>query len=827
MRASLDSRSAFCGLVASLVLVGCSGSSEQAVTPPPLLGADAGVSRTVKVDAAVTGGARDSTGVATTGEDTAMDGGVGDGADGVTTEGDGGSAFSGDAAGDGVDGAGDGVDAAPLLPSITVTIDPASLVPPGDGGVSDTLIVPASSGPKPTVSVTVVSNSGDLRSDDVSSVTALLKDPATGTTVASVKPARSETDSAPESNTTRFIFSGVPLDLSKVPTGTYDLVVTATTVGGVSASTKLTLWVDSGPTVVVKSPTAGGYYKGSAPVEVDATQPVFAITLVTMAVGQGDAVPLTQTSQGVYKGTIDFNSFTPPLDGDQLVTFRAYDENGVETDVALHFVSDNTGPSITATEPPIGKMIGSVITISATVHDNAGVDASSVVAVVGNGDRTFEVTLAQKTTGGDFYSNLFDTTKLPSYQLFPTISFRARDVLGNESNVSYELSLDNTPPTIDLNPPMMRMVNNEGQCSWAFDPVGPDAVDDGDLVTQLFDVRVMAEDNGNTPLTGTTDFVPIGGVDQGNVQLLILSNTSRPLVVDTSDPPDGLCDDINPDLVPTTKPQTDTDAQVMNMVPISPHQGADFSPEPNAPCPTGGSSPPEPDSFCGTTINLSKAQYDNSTPPTAHCYAMTEVLSYAGSLPSVYTIGPIVPSDRLQCAGRQFDATNNLKDGWACLAATASDTLGNKQVSRPIRVCVWVNSPASTACPDFKPLTAVVLSDPAEIDTSAPLVGPGGAALQANDEVVVSGVVGVSGINRRWKVTPLDSSGMRFSLQGAHSAGGASVPVKAGHVVPVAAMPDCTGTVIKGGTDGGLPVVDYTKPCKQWADFVPGDLRPY
>jgi hypothetical protein len=663
-----------------------------------------------------------------------------------------------------------------------------------------------------------------MRSDDVSSVTGLLEDPATRATVASVKPARSGTDSAPESNITRFIFSGVPLDLSKVPTGAYVLVVTATTVGGASASTEVALWVDTGPVVEVKSPTEGGYYKGSAPVEVSATQPVFAITLVTMAIGQRDPVPLTETSTGVYKGTIDFNSFSPPLEGDQLATFHAYDVNGTETKVVRHFVSDDTGPEISSTVPALGKMIGSVTTISATVRDPAGVDTSSVVAVVGNGDRTFSVTLVPQKTGGDSYANLFDTTKLPAYQIFPTISFRARDILGNESTVSYELALDNTPPTIDLDPPMLRRVSSEGYCSWAFDPVGPDAVDDGDLVTQLFDVRVLAEDNGNTPLTGTPDFVPIGGVDQGNVQLFILSNTSRPLVVDTSDPPDGFCDDINPDLAPTTKPQTDNDAQVVNMLPISPHRGADFSPEPNAPCTTGVGSPPDPGSFCGTTFNLSKAQFDPRN-STAHCYAMTEVLSYVSILPSVYTIGPIV-NDGLQCAGHQFDASNNLKDGWACLAATASDTLGNKQVSRPIRICVMATL-SSTACAEFKSVAAVVLSDPVEIDTSVPLVGTGGAALQANDEVVVSAVVGVSGINRRWKVTPLDDSGMRFSLQGAHGAGGAaSIPVQ-GRVVPVAAMPDCTGTVIKAATDGGLPLVDYTKPCKQFSNFVAGELRPY
>jgi hypothetical protein len=40
-------------------------------------------------------------------------------------------------------------------------------------------------------------------------------------------------------------------------------------------------------------------------------------------------------------------------------------------------------------------------------------------------------------------------------------------------------------------------------------------------------------------------------------------------------------------------------------------------------------------------------------------------------------------------------------------------------------------------------------------------------------------------------------------------------------------MPDCTGTVIKAATDGGLPLVDYTKPCKQFSNFVAGELRPY
>jgi hypothetical protein len=201
---------------------------------------------------------------------------------------------------------------------------------------------------------------------------------------------------------------------------------------------------------------------------------------------------------------------------------------------------------------------------------------------------------------------------------------------------------------------------------------------------------------------------------------------------------------------------------------------------------------------------------------------MTEVLGYAGNLPSVYTIGPIV-GDGLQCAGRQFDASNNLKDGWACLAVVASDTLGNKQVSRPIRICV-VATLSSTACSDFKPLAGIVLSDPVEIQTSDPLV-VGTTALAENDEVIVSGVLGLGGLNRRWKVKPLDDTGTHFALLGSHGVGGGSL-AGSGRVVPVAAMPDCTGTVVKG-TDAGSPVVDATKHCTQWSSFGPAEMRAY
>jgi hypothetical protein len=203
--------------------------------------------------------------------------------------------------------------------------------------------------------------------------------------------------------------------------------------------------------------------------------------------------------------------------------------------------------------------------------------------------------------------------------------------------------------------------------------VGPDAIDDRSVVTQLFDIRARIEDEGNSPLTGTSDFIPISGVEASTVKLLILDDTSRPLVVDTSDPPDGICDAVNPDLVPTTVPQSAKDAQLLGMVPLSPNAGSgDFSPMTGVACSGNEASPKL---LCDTTYNAAKGR------------GMTYSLGYAGNLPSIWTIAPIV-TDGLQCAGRQFDSSNNLKDGWACVAVVASDGLGNKQVSRPIRICV-------------------------------------------------------------------------------------------------------------------------------------------
>ncbi|MBN2575554.1 MAG: hypothetical protein JXP73_13400 [Deltaproteobacteria bacterium] len=657
-------------------------------------------------------------------------------------------------AGDGVAGA---LDVAP--PSIVKVAILAPAAGAGvDGGGAAAVVIAAADRLAPTVRVEVQSQGGDPTLDVIEQVKAeLLDEEGKGAVSAVLNQTQYEVVS--ESATKISFYGDTPVDLSKVNGGFYDLRVTAATAGGVIASAELPVYVDCGPVISFLRPADGVFVKGSLVVTAIVTDSRSQLVLVEISVGQVKLDPSVVLSNGAqYTVTLDFGSFNPPLDGPQTVTVTAQNANGNVSLATRRFTVDNEGPAITGTKPAMGELIGTLIPLQAQVTDPAGVMEGSVIAVVAHGDVEFKVKLDKGS--GNSYSQVFDTTQLPVYTIFPSISFRAQDTLGNQSSVGYLVSLDNTPPTLDLDPPdNFRLVKQDGTCSWPFDPVGPDAIDDGSLVNQLFDIRARIEDDGNTPLTGVVDFVPIGGVDAKTVKVLILDETSLPLVVDTSNPPDGFCDDINPELQPSVAPVSSKETQLMDMVSMPANAGAgDFSYQPGVSC-TGFSNPPGP--LCPTTYSEQKDR------------VMTYALSYAASsLPSIWTIPPIV-GDGLQCAGRQFDASNNLHDGWACVAVVASDTLGNKQVSRPIRICVAAK-PDSTACTATDSggadLASVQLPSSVSggvlVTTKTALVGVGGSPIAQGDTLVFTGVMPsvVGFLNGSHQVEPQGGTGTQFVL---------------------------------------------------------------
>lgn len=483
--------------------------------------------------------------------------------------------------------------------------------------------------------------------------------------------------------------------------GLYTLVVSATSTTGNTGSDHVDIAIDSGPTIVVVSPKPGGHYKNGLNVQVIADAGTFGplhdlkATVANMELTFQNDPP----NSNQYKAVVDFNAPMPPLSGDQLFDVSAYNSDGTpgtRTELKLVFVVDNEGPTMPVTLPPPGAVVGGVIDISAAIEDDAGLNESSLQVLIGDKlDPQFKLPLTAR--GNGTYGVLFDTRNLTVCKpppdtglciIYPTLSFRAADQLGNERIIAYNIAVDNVPPVADLVPPLIRdsKVDGELVCSHLFDPLKldtelPDSLgrpgfsgdrpQDLSMVPQVFDLRARIEDDGNRA-TGLKN-PPISTVDPAATAVYVLEDSSQPLVVDSDG--DGYCDHINPHLIPTTNPVTSSrEVLKVRLSPVPIIGSADFTPDPD---------PNFPLAYCGRGV-------DNAR-PLIPCLSEqpTIAIGYAGGLPAIWSVDPIEPLHL--CFGGQFDTrANNITDaGWKCIAVATADMNGNASVSAPIRV--WVN----------------------------------------------------------------------------------------------------------------------------------------
>jgi hypothetical protein len=489
------------------------------------------------------------------------------------------------------------------------------------------------------------------------------------------------------------------ISLGALPTGAYTVTVTAASSGGAMATASADFQIDAGPTVIVNSPVADKHYKSMVVVEVVFDPGIFGPLQsysVTVAGTPVTLTPVGATQPNTYRGSVDFHAPTPPLRGTQLVVATATDNMGRTTEVRLTFEVDEEGPVISMTTPTPEQLTGGVITISAQIIDGAGVLDSSVIAVISDNTSTpaFELHLQPLSPG--VYGILFDTARLTKCPqppplptangtciLYPTLSFRASDTLGNESALGYNFRIDNEAPVSDLDPPMIRDRKPTGECSWRFFPhspekyangVGPsylgDPPHDGAVVPQVFDLRARVEDDGNAP-PGTKE-IPIAGIDPNATDVFVLDDTSQVLTVDTDG--DGVCDDINPLLVPTTTPPTQNNQVLkIQLAATKPSGDANFFPD------TSIAADP---TLAGVCISGS----DKNVPLGFCDYQLPIIISYAHLQPAIWGLSPI---DNNWCFGSQFDTlANNIAGGWACIAVRSYDKLGNRGVSRVLRVYV-------------------------------------------------------------------------------------------------------------------------------------------
>ncbi len=434
---------------------------------------------------------------------------------------------------------------------------------------------------------------------------------------------------------------------------------------------------DPGPIVRFDAPEDQSRHKSSVSVQITVGDR-YGIASFSARIGN-QTLQLTNKSTEkdlqVWVGTIKFADFTPALGGKQIFTAEAENVNKAKTVATRVFFVDNVGPEIAIKGLIPGQLVGGIVKLEAQVSDPAGVLASSVQCVIGNDYDTRIIPLSSAGGTSNTYTGQFDTKNLTKEMLWPVISVRAADALGNESHYDIQVGLDNGPPIVELDPPRDFHISKKKEswvyCSQPFDPVGYYAANDLEQVPQLQELRVRIEDQGNDIYSAK--WVPVSTVNPATTWIYVLDDTSKPLVLDTDG--DGYCDDINPDVIPIGTKPAKGEAVAVNIAPISPVGEANFTPPyttqtfhsfiPKG-CGSWGTEDEAPEALC-KTVAATVAIFDDVGDP-------------------IYSIPPF---QGLQCLGLPFDfKANSFDDGWACVAAVADDKLGNRGVSPPLRLYV-------------------------------------------------------------------------------------------------------------------------------------------
>jgi hypothetical protein len=382
--------------------------------------------------------------------------------------------------------------------------------------------------------------------------------------------------------------------------------------------------------------------------------------------------------------------------------------------------SSSSGPSITIDKPTSGSFVRGVFEVSATIDDPCGIDASSVIAEFGN-NASAVVTLTR--VDAKTFAGVFDVHVLAPNYVLAALSVRAKNTIGNESQIGEEVIIDIVKPWMTMDSaPTMHVAKHDAmnniECSKSFSPLGNDAAHEGQVVQQLITLRTRIEDHGNLAPGLTVE--RFSTVDQSSVQMFVIHDDGMTaLAVDTDG--DTHCDDVNPLLIPTAGPvMMQNQALSLQMVPLPGTGTPDY---------TSGSSPP-PGCFeigdAATTM-----------PPKSICTTtpLTYVLGYSGGLPAIYTLPPVKTGDPVDCTGFQLDSANQLPEGPACVVTRAIDKAGNVEVSFPLHICIDRGggmcsgySPTASHCTGvYDPVTMTLKAGTCTaplVAGSAPLDGP-------------------------------------------------------------------------------------------------------
>jgi hypothetical protein len=458
-----------------------------------------------------------------------------------------------------------------------------------------------------------------------------------------------------------------------------------------SGSATLDTFLDHGPTIVEKLPEVDSAHpiEGALEVEFTVTPTPLSdddteaeVTSVTLYVAgvKIDAVTEDTDSLGTYRASVDFtdqNLFEePPTEHTsiRIEVTNARTPVGASAVRDYPFVVDGVGPTITFVNSSPRAVFGETVVEFTITDSGAGLDEDTLeIQVSGYRGDDDDVGGPVKykpgqtsvwTAQGNRYGFRFDTGFLEDIESQITVNVRALDAAGNlGESLSLPLNLDNVPPWIDLDPGNIRVIDGQDYCSASFDPLGNAANDREIVPVRNKRFRALIYDQTTFGSGGLVSYM--AGTNQKSARLYIQPDATQPLLVDKSG--DGVCDDLAREdfdyfglsavkgagqLTYTTSDSATLPA-ITNQCTTKVHPGA------------------LPKTLCGEISDMTLVVEHDSKVQQGE--------------PIVYGLGNLPPAE---CTGTTWDLGNVVdEDGWICLAARATDNLGNTGVSRPLRVC--------------------------------------------------------------------------------------------------------------------------------------------
>jgi hypothetical protein len=247
------------------------------------------------------------------------------------------------------------------------------------------------------------------------------------------------------------------------------LKAVATDGAGLQTTASETVTVDnSPPTVSLTSPAPGAALSGTvalAATAADAGSPVAQVAFLV------DGTPVGTSAISPY--TTSWSTGTV-ANGPHTLTAQATDEAGNTTisapvNVTVSNGSDTTPPTVTWTAPANNAVVGGTVTLTANASDDTSVTS---VVFAANGTKVATATSSPYQASWNTTSGYADGTKV-------TLTATATDSAGFQSTATESVTVDNSPPTVNVTAPTAGAVLSGSV------PLTATAADAGSSVTKV------------------------------------------------------------------------------------------------------------------------------------------------------------------------------------------------------------------------------------------------------------------------------------------------------------------------------------------------------